>query len=142
MTSNYELIEAPPSIADFRRLRKEAGLSEKTQEAATIALPNTWFGVHIIYRDEAIGMGRIIGDGGCHFQIVDIAVLPKHQGKGLGKEIMSALIHYFEAHAPASAYISLIADGPAKDLYAKYGFRAVAPKSIGMSRWVHTNRIS
>ena len=142
MTPDYELIETPPPIADFRRLRKDAGLTEKSEEAAAIGLRNTWFGVHIVHNNEAIGMGRIIGDGGCHFQVVDVAVLPEHQGKGLGKDIMAALILYFEAHAPASAYISLIADGLAKDLYAQYGFRAVAPKSIGMSRWVHTNRIS
>ncbi|WP_373454357.1 hypothetical protein [Cereibacter changlensis] len=27
-------------------------------------------------------MGRLIGDGGCFFQIVDIAVDPSHQGQG------------------------------------------------------------
>ena len=136
---SYELIETPPLNADFRRLRKDTGLSEKTEEAAAIALPNTWFGVHIVCQNEVVGMGRIIGDGGCHFQVVDVAVLPNHQGKGLGKRIMSALVHHFEVHAPASAYISLIADGPAKDLYAQYGFRPVTPESIGMSRWVHAN---
>ena len=42
---------------------------------------------------------------------------------------------HFETYAPESAYISLIADGPAKDLYAQFGFAPVMPKSIGMSRW-------
>ncbi|RZA16983.1 MAG: N-acetyltransferase, partial [Proteobacteria bacterium] len=36
-------------------------------------------------------------------------------------------------HAPASAYVSLIADGDAKHLYAKYGFQPVMPASIGMA---------
>lgn len=36
-------------------------------------------------------MGRIIGDGGTAFQIVDVCVHPAHQGRGLGKRIMAAL---------------------------------------------------
>jgi GNAT superfamily N-acetyltransferase len=78
-------------------------------------------------------MGRVIGDGGTAFQIVDIAVLPEHQKRGLGKRIVSALVDWLHANAPKSAYVSLIADGPAKDLYAQYGFEPTAPASIGMA---------
>jgi ribosomal protein S18 acetylase RimI-like enzyme len=78
-------------------------------------------------------MGRVIGDGGTAFQIVDIAVEPGHQGRGLGKRIVAALVDHLRANAPASAYVSLIADGDAQHLYAKYGFAPVAPASIGMA---------
>ena len=81
----------------------------------------------------AIGMGRVIGDGGTAYQAVDIAVLPAHQKKGLGKRIVAALVGWLHANAPKSAYVSLIADGPAKDLYAQYGFKPVMPESIGMA---------
>ena len=80
---------------------------------------------------SAIGMGRIIGDGGTAYQLVDIAVLPAHQGRGLGKQIVATLVAWLHVNAPKSAYVSLIADGPAKDLYAQYGFRPVMPESIG-----------
>ena len=131
---DYELITTPPDPEDYCRLRNLAGLSLKTREAAEIALLNSWFGVHLLYKGRVVGMGRIIGDGGCFFQIVDVAVVPAHQGKGLGKRIMATLIEYFESYAPESAYISLIADGPAKDLYAQFGFKPTAPESIGMWR--------
>lgn len=36
--------------------------------------------------NRAVGMGRVIGDGGCFFQIVDIAVDPADQGQGLALE--------------------------------------------------------
>ena len=78
-------------------------------------------------------MGRIIGDGGTAFQIVDIALEPAHQGLGLGKTIMSALMDHLNTHAPQGAYVSLIADGDARHLYAKYGFEPVMPASIGMA---------
>lgn len=131
--SDYQLITGTPSVDDYRRLRKRAGLSEKTQSAAEAGLPNTWFAVTIRHDGRAVGMGRIIGDGGTAFQIVDIAVEPEHQGKGLGKTIVSALVDHLRANAPASAYVSLIADGDARHLYAKYGFEAVMPASIGMA---------
>ncbi|MET3924949.1 GNAT family N-acetyltransferase [Devosia sp. 2618] len=131
--TDYQLIHGTPSVDDFRRLRKVAGLSEKTQASAEAGLPNTWHAVTIHLGGKIVGMGRTIGDGGTAFQIVDIAVEPEHQGKGLGKLIVAALVERLKANAPASAYVSLIADGDARHLYAKYGFIDVAPASIGMA---------
>ncbi len=133
---SYALIPGTPSVDDYRRLRRVAGLSEKSQAAAEAGLPNTWYAVTIQHAGRTIGMGRIIGDGGTAFQIVDIAVEPEHQGQGLGKRIMAALVDHLKANAPASAYVSLIADGDAKHLYAKFGFEPVMPASIGMALWL------
>lgn len=130
----YELVLQPPSVDDYLRLRIAAGLSAKTHEQAEIGLPNSWCGVTVVHDGAAIGMGRIIGDGGTAFQIVDIALDPSHQGKGLGKQIMAALMARLKAEAPEGAYVSLIADGDARHLYAKYGFEPVMPASIGMAR--------
>jgi GNAT superfamily N-acetyltransferase len=83
-------------------------------------------------------MGRVIGDGGTAFQVTDIAVLPEHRGQGLGKRIVAALVDWLRANAPKSAYVSLIADGPAKDLYAQYGFKPTTEHgSIGMYIWLN-----
>jgi len=78
-------------------------------------------------------MGRVIGDGGCFYQIVDIAVLKEHQGKGLGKMIMTKIVQYIEENVPVSGYVSLIADGKAQELYARFGFVHTAPRSVGMA---------
>ena len=135
--SEYVLVERTPTVAEYRALRQLVGLSAKTEEAATAGLPNTRYAVVLEHGGQAIGMGRIIGDGGTAFQVTDIAVLPEHQGKGLGKRIVAALVAWLKANAPKSAYISLIADGPAKHLYAKYGFKPVEEHgSIGMYIWL------
>ena len=131
---SYDVVESFPGVDDYRRIRVAAGLQDRKREAAELGLRNTWFGVSIVRDDGVVGMGRIIGDGGCFFQVVDIAVLPEHQGKGLGKRIMQALTDHLERNAPASAYVSLIADGEAHRLYAHYGFKPTAPESIGMYR--------
>ncbi|WP_298402465.1 GNAT family N-acetyltransferase [Janthinobacterium sp.] len=132
-TSPYTIRLAIPAIATYQLLRVAAGLSAKSTEAAAKGLPNSLFAVQVLLGDEVVGMGRIIGDGGCFFQVVDIAVLPAHQGKGLGKRIMREIMQFIETDVPPSAYVSLIADGQAQDLYAQFGFRHTAPASVGMA---------
>ena len=78
-------------------------------------------------------MGRVVGDGGCNFEVVDIAVHPDYQRQGLGTLVMAAIMSYIETNAPKSAYVSLIADNHASALYAKFGFQPTAPDSIGMA---------
>ncbi|WP_257572592.1 GNAT family N-acetyltransferase [Janthinobacterium sp. UMAB-56] len=132
-TSPYATRLAIPASATYRQLRIAAGLSAKTTDAAAKGLPNSLFAVQILHGDEVVGMGRVIGDGGCFFQVVDIAVLPAHQGKGLGKRIMREIMQFIETEVPESAYVSLIADGQAQDLYAQFGFKHTAPASVGMA---------
>lgn len=133
---DYRLVAGTPDAETYRRLRRVTGLSEKGAEAAARGLPNSIYAVTIEWHGETVGMGRIIGDGGCFYQITDMAVEPAHQGKGLGKAIMQALVEHLHANAPQSAYVSLIADGPAKHLYEKFGFKDTAPASIGMELYL------
>lgn len=133
MEDGYELAVAVPLSEDYRRLRVSAGLSPKSAEGAALGLPNTLFGVVVRSEGQVVGMGRVVGDGGLHLQVVDIAVEPRHQGRGLGKAIMGAIVEHLERAAPEGAYVSLIADGEAHRLYAQFGFKPTAPASIGMS---------
>lgn len=136
LPDGYELRREIPSIEDFRRLREITGLSTKTEEAAALGLPNSWASAVIVRDGRTVAMGRVIGDGGCHFQIVDMAVEPDEQGRGLGKAIFAALMEELTTRAPKSAYVSLIADGDAHHLYAQFGFQPVMPASIGMAQWI------
>ena len=132
----YRLTTETPTVADYLRLRAAAGLSPKSEAAARLGLANTLFAVVVRCGETAVGMGRVVGDNGCFFQIVDMAVEPAHQKRGLSKRIFAALVDYLDANAPDSAYVSLIADGDARHLYAKFGFEPVMPASIGMAKQV------
>ncbi len=123
-----------PKVEEYCELRVAAGLSPRTRAAAEAGLPNTLCGVCVRDGKRLVGMGRIIGDGGCNFEVVDIAVHPDYQRQGLGTRIMQALVDYLEQNAPPSAYVSMIADEGAPALYARFGFEPVAPVSIGMAR--------
>lgn len=120
-----------PSVEQYLALRQEAGLSPMSVEGAGIGLPRSVYAVTLYEEDVLVGMGRVIGDGGCFFQVTDIAVKPSRQGRGLGKIIMREIRDYLET-VPEKAYISLIADGEASRLYAQYGFAPVMPDSQGM----------
>ncbi|WP_258785337.1 GNAT family N-acetyltransferase, partial [Klebsiella pneumoniae] len=87
---------------------------------------------HILWQETPIAMGRIVGDGAINFDIVDVAVDPAHQGKGLGRLVMEKLVAWLDANAFDGAYVTLVADVP--ELYAKFGFESVRPESEGMAR--------
>lgn len=127
-----ELVERFPDVDDYRRLRDLAGMSPRTREAARQGLPNTLYGVSLLRDGEVIGMGRIIGDGGCFYTVVDIAVAPAYQGRGQGRRIMDALDAWLRRNVQPSAFVTLVADGDAKHLYAKYGFAESAPAAVNM----------
>ncbi|MBB4132965.1 GNAT family N-acetyltransferase [Xanthomonas sp. 3075] len=129
----YQVVHQTPTIETYRHLRKASGLSPKSMEAAERGLPNSLFSVQVLCDGEPVAMGRVIGDGGCFYQVVDIAVLPAFQGRGLGKAVMQEIQHYVEREVPDSAYVSLIADGQAYKLYQHFGFALTAPGSVGMA---------
>ena len=131
--ADIRFIDATPEADEYRALRVAAGLSPKSAEAAARGLPGSLYSVCIRDGDRLIAMGRIVGDGGCNFEIVDMAVHPEFQRQGLGYSIMEALMSYLEREAPSSAYVSLIADHGAPALYRKFGFEPTAPNSIGMA---------
>ena len=121
-----------PTVQDYRNMRKKAGLSEKSRRAAEKGISNACFDVTIYDDDLLIAMGRVIGDGGTAFQIIDIAVEPHYQGQGYGKQVMTEIMKYISSVAEDGTYVSLMADYPADKLYEQFGFMTTEPHSCGM----------
>lgn len=130
-TGNLVIRHDPPAVEQYLAMRLEAGLSPMNIEGARTGLPRSCFAVTLYEEDMLVGMGRVIGDGGCFFQVTDIAVKPSRQGRGYGKIIMGEIRAYLDT-VPNEAYVSLMADGEASKLYAQYGFVPVLPYSQGM----------
>ena len=132
--TEYRLLGRVPSVEDYNRVRTAAGLGGKDPAAAEVGLANTVFGV-CVERDEGlVGFGRIVGDGGLFFEVVDIAVLPEHQKKGLGAMVMDALTSWLRSNAAPGAFVSLVADPGVSGFYEGYGFGVRPPESPGMSQ--------
>jgi len=131
---SYKLAYDVPSVDDYIEIRLAAGLSRKSAKAAKIGLSNTLCAVTIYHESRPVGIGRVIGDAGCFFEIVDIAVKPEHQKKGLGDMIMEGLMAYIHENAPDTAYVSLMADHGTPDFYKRFGFQpSLPPEKSGMS---------
>lgn len=127
---SVKIIKTVPSVEGSLRLRVVSGLTPRPADAAKKALPNSLFGVHLVIGNNTVGMGRVVGDGALNFEIVDVAVDPKHQGKGLGRMVMQTIMEYLTENAPQGAYITLLADVP--ELYEKFGFVLSRPECEGM----------
>jgi ribosomal protein S18 acetylase RimI-like enzyme len=132
----YELVEGPPTVAGYLRLRQESGLSPRTPAQAVAGLSGSWFACHVVHSASgaAVGMGRVIGDGGWYFHVIDMAVLPDHQRRGLGDLILTALTDRIRRDAPPGAVVNLLADPPGRRLYRRHGFTDTAPGSVGMAK--------
>jgi ribosomal protein S18 acetylase RimI-like enzyme len=135
LPEGYQLIESAPGVDEYLELRQRSGLSPKTREQAKAALPGSWAACHVVHQPggERVGMGRVIGDGGWYFHVVDMAVLPDHQRRGLGDAILRSLLEQIRARVPRGAYVNLLADPPGRRLYARHGFAETAPHSVGMA---------
>jgi GNAT superfamily N-acetyltransferase len=118
----YSLVERPPSIGEYKRLRDIVGWGNTDDEATRIGLANALFSVSLIHKGEVIGCGRVVGDGGIYFYIQDIIVLPEFQKRGLGKRIMEAVMDYIASRAHKNAFIGLMAAKGVSKFYEKYGF--------------------
>ncbi|KAJ4286121.1 hypothetical protein N0V90_013470 [Kalmusia sp. IMI 367209] len=153
-TEQYIVLQGLPTPQTYHDLRKLANLTPPPPEAMAEAVPKSLqnsFACFIAYErkemidentpaldQDAIAMGRLLGDGALFLQLVDVAVHPDHQGKGLGKQIMESLVRYVDEHAP-HAYVSLVADPLGQRLYPKYGFEDVKP-GVGMFRCLRIQR--
>lgn len=150
----YMVLQGLPTPQVYHDLRKLANLTPPSPEAMAEAVPKSLqnsFACFVAYErkkmvdektptpgQDAVAMGRLLGDGALFLQLVDIAVHPDHQGKGIGKRIMESLVRYGDEHAP-HAYVSLVADPLGQRLYPKYGFEDVKP-SVGMFRCLRIQR--
>lgn len=122
--SEYIVIKRTPTFAEYRELCAAVGWAEFiNMDAAQVSLQQSLFGAVIRHEDRIVGMGRVVGDGSMYFYIQDVAVMPEHQGAGVGGRIMEAIVAYLKEHAPEQAFIGLFASEGKEDFYTRFGFQ-------------------
>ena len=114
-------IDAKQLDALFEQIGWKARGKEKWAEV----LSKSSFAYSVWDGDKLVGFGRILEDGVmCMFY--DIGVLPSHQGKGIGKDIMNRLIDEVKAKKYASIGLFAWEENPTNvTFYEKFGFRKV-----------------
>lgn len=111
---------------DYCRLRESVGWTNFSKEQTQAALSNSLYTVAVFENSQAVGMGRLIGDG-MYLIIADIVVNPVYQGKGIGSKIVSMLIEYTTKELPdgGRTSIQLISEKGKEPFYEKLGFKRI-----------------
>lgn len=118
---------------DYFNLRESVGWMNFSKEQTQKALLNSIYTVIAVddYGDT-VGMGRLTGDG-MYYMVVDIAVCPDYQKKGIGTEIIKMLITYVSRETPVGgrSSIQLIAEKGKESFYEKVGFKKIPHEYCG-----------
>ncbi|MFJ7466958.1 GNAT family N-acetyltransferase [Peribacillus frigoritolerans] len=133
MVGKFEILSNALTLDDFKYLCSSVGWEDYMNfDVAETSIKNSIFSVTVRDSHKVIGMGRIVGDGAIYYYIQDIVVHPGYQGKGIGKEIMNALVEYLKENAPDKAFVGLFASEGKGGFYEKYDFKDYSPNMTGM----------
>ena len=85
-----------------------------------------------VYENNAqIGFGRVATDYAVFAYIMDIFILPEHQGKGYSKQLMKAIVNAKELK---DCKTWMLKTSDAHGLYQQFGFTALKKSDIVMER--------
>lgn len=108
----------------FLYLYASVGWEPPCVEQVEKALSNTIAAFTAYDKNQAVGMVRLIGDGGMSFYIKDFAVLPSYQAMGVGTLLMERLEKYIRERICSDWAVSLelISTKEAVPFYKKFQF--------------------
>ena len=130
----FELVERPPTVEEYRRLRATAGWDEMPDEGLAAGLASGLYSCVVLHDGQVVACGRVIGDAGMYFYVQDVIVVPELHGRGLGAQVMEAILGYLSRAAKPGAFIGLMAARNVEGFYERYGFRRRPDDRPGMFR--------
>lgn len=103
---------------ELSALYRAAPLGDKSAAHLRKVFGNSMYTCLVAEHGRLVGAGRVLADGGDCAYLCDIAVLPSHQGTGLGKQIVASLVERSRGHRKIILYAV-----PGKEpFYRKFGF--------------------
>lgn len=122
-----------PSSLEYAELFETTGWNKvykASPNALGEALQNSWNTVSAYESGRLVGFGRVVSDGVLYAMVYDLIVIPSHQGKGIGSEILSRLIQ--NCRAAGIRDIQLFCTAGKSDFYKRLGFEELTADSPGM----------
>jgi ribosomal protein S18 acetylase RimI-like enzyme len=106
----------------------------RAPERLRIAVERADLALVAVQDDEVVGFVRTMSDGAFAVYIADILVLPKHQGQGIGRNLLAAVLD----HYPLETFHHqvLIAERDAEGFYRRMGMTAVG--AFGLTAFIRT----
>jgi ribosomal protein S18 acetylase RimI-like enzyme len=110
---------APIDWDEVSALYRAGPLGDKSPAELKLVFENSMFRAFAFEAGALVGAGRVLADGRDCAYLCDIAVLPSHQGRGLGKAIVERLLKHSASHRKIILYAV-----PGKErFYESFGFR-------------------
>jgi ribosomal protein S18 acetylase RimI-like enzyme len=107
---------------ELSRLYLAAPLGQKDPSDLKVSFSNSMFKCFVYDSEKLVAVGRALADGRDCSYICDVAVLPSHQGLGIGKQVVSKLVEFSQEHKKIILYAA-----PGKEpFYRKLGFKRMA----------------
>jgi predicted N-acetyltransferase YhbS len=104
---------------ELEALYRAAPLGNKSAAELRLVFENSRYRAFTTEAGALVGAGRVLSDGCDCAYLCDVAVLPSHQGRGLGKEIVARLMRLSASHRKIILYAV-----PGKEpFYEAFGFR-------------------
>lgn len=134
VADDLTLVERDPTPEEYRRPRSMVGWNEPHADAVRAGLPSSVFSVVLERDGEAVGCGRVVGDGGIYFYVQDVIVVPELQGRGWGARIMDVVMRYLGETVRPGSFVGLMAAKDVEGFYRRYGFERRPDDRPGMFR--------
>lgn len=119
---NYIVVERMATVKELIELRRLVGWGIPDEEALSLGLDNSLYGVCVIIDGNIAGTARIIGDRSTCFYIQDVIVHPEYQRKGIGLSMMEKIMNYIDKHACQGAVVGLMSAKGKEQFYERFGF--------------------
>lgn len=118
MTLEWTDTEAGIDWDELSALYRLAPLGDKKPELLKMTFGNSLFKCFVRDGTRLVAAGRALADGADCSYLCDIAVLPSHQGTGLGQQVVDRLVQASQGHRK----IILYAVPGKEDFYRRFGF--------------------
>ena len=124
---------------EYMELRRKVGWCEFALEEAQAGIDNAYMVRCARDENKAIGVVRLLWDGGYIAFLSDVIVDSKYQGQGIGKKLVESIIERVKADMKPGykVKICLLAAKGKEPFYEKFGFseRPNDKLGAGMDQW-------
>lgn len=104
---------------ELEAMYRAAPLGSKNAAQLAMAFGNSRFVLFAYDAGRLVGAGRALADGVDCAYLCDVALLPTHQGRGVGQALVERLLTQVRGHRKVILY-----SVPGKEsFYARFGFR-------------------
>ena len=125
---------------EYMELRRKVGWVEFPLEQARACIEKAFMILCVRDEDKAIGVVRLLWDGGYIAFLSDVIVDPKYQGQGIGRKLVEASIRKLKEGMKPGYKVKLTLNSAKgkEPFYEKFGFKVRPNEDAGpgMDQWL------